>query len=105
MKDFFGSPFVRYNFAIGRTDKEQPELKREIDDAKTKIRVGAQYWHYKGKDKAYEIVGLGFLGANDELCVIYVAQYGERLTFPRPLTVWLERVEREGKAVPRFTKL
>jgi len=105
MKDFFGSPFICYSFVMGRTDKEQLELKKEIDGAKSKVTVGAQYWHYKGKDKVYEIIGLGFLEANDELCVIYVAQYGERLTFLRPLTVWLEQVKWEGKTVPRFTKL
>jgi hypothetical protein len=51
------------------------------------------------------ITGLGFIEANDELCVIYQAQYGEHLTFLRPLTVWLEDVEWEGRTVPRFTQL
>lgn len=50
-------------------------------------------------------MGLGFLEATDELCVIYQAQYGEKLTFLRPLTIWLEKVEWEGKTVPRFTKI
>lgn len=94
-----------YNFGMGRTHREQIELAKEIEDAKAKVTVGAQYWHYKGKDKVYEITGLGFLEANDELCVIYQAQYEEHLTFVRPLTVWLEQVEWEGKTVPRFTKI
>lgn len=90
---------------MGRTHKEQLELAKEIEKAKLKVTVGARYWHYKGKDKVYEVIGLGFLEANDELCVIYQAQYGERLTFLRPVTIWLEQVEWEGKTVPRFTKL
>ena len=84
---------------------EQIELAKEIKDAKSKVVIGSQYWHYKGRDKVYEVIGMGFLEANDELCVIYQAQYGERLTFLRPLTIWLERVEWEGIAVPRFTKI
>ena len=90
---------------MGRTHREQIELANEIEDAKSKVVVGSQYWHYKGKDKLYEVIGLGFLEANDELCVIYQAQYGERLTFLRPLTIWLEQVEWGSKTVPRFTKI
>jgi hypothetical protein len=90
---------------MGRTHKEQLELKKEIESAQSKVTVGAQYWHYKGRDKVYKIIGLGFLEANDELCVIYQAQYGERITFLRPLAIWLEKVEWEGKTVPRFTKI
>ena len=90
---------------MGKTHKEQLELAKEIEAAASKITVGANYWHYKGRDKVYAVIGLGFLEANDELCVIYQAQYGEKLTFLRPLTVWLENVEWEGKTVPRFTKV
>lgn len=85
--------------------KEQAELARAIEAAKSKVTVGAEYLHYKNKDKVYEVVGLGFLEANDELCVIYQAQYGEKLTFLRPLNSWLEHVEWEGKVVPRFIKI
>ena len=90
---------------MGRTHKEQLELAKEIEKAKSKIEVGAEYWHHKSMDKVYRVIGLGFLEANDELCVIYQAQYGERLTFLRPLKVWLENVEWEGKTVPRFNKI
>ena len=96
--------FVCYYSDMGRTHREQVELAKEIEDAKSKVAIGSKYWHYKGRDKVYEVIGLGFLEANDELCVIYQAQYGERLTFLRPLTIWLEQVEWEGKTVPRFTK-
>lgn len=90
---------------MGRTHKEQLVLAEEIAAAKTKVTVGEKYRHHKSADKIYEVIGLGFLEANDVLCVIYQAQYGERLTFIRPLTVWLEEVEWEGKIVPRFSKL
>ena len=90
---------------MGKTHVEQLVLAKEIEEAKTKVIVGAEYWHYKSRDKVYEVVGLGFLEATDELCVIYRARYGERLTFLRPLSVWLESVEWEGKTVPRFNKM
>lgn len=90
---------------MGKTHKEQIELKKEIELAQTKISVGELYRHYKSKDKIYKVIGLGFLEANDELCVIYQAQYGDQLTFLRPLTAWLENVEWEGKIVARFNKV
>ncbi|MDQ5972060.1 MAG: hypothetical protein QG553_219 [Patescibacteria group bacterium] len=90
---------------MGKTHKEQLELAKEIEAARSKITVGAKYWHHKSKDKVYLVVGLGFIEANEELCVIYQAQYGEKLTFIRPLRVWLENVEWEGKTVPRFNKI
>lgn len=90
---------------MGNIHKEQLELKKELEDAKEKINVGSLYWHHKSRDKVYKVVGLGFLESNDELCVIYQAEYGEHLTFLRPLSVWIEKVEWEGKIVPRFTKI
>lgn len=90
---------------MGRTHKEQLVLLKEIEEAKTKITVGDKYWHHKSREKIYKVIGLGFLEANDELCVIYQAQYGEKLTFLRPLSIWLENVEWEGRVVPRFNKI
>lgn len=90
---------------MGKTHKEQLELAKEIEGAKLKITVGAQYWHYKSREKVYKVIGLAFLEANNELCVIYQAQYDQKLTFLRPLTIWLENVEWEGKVVSRFTKI
>lgn len=90
---------------MGKTHKEQLALVQEIEAAKTKITIGATYWHYKSRDKIYKVIDLGFLEATDELCVIYQAQYGEKLTFIRPLIIWLEQVEWEGHTVPRFTQV
>jgi hypothetical protein len=90
---------------MGRTLEEQSALTKEIESAKELITVGAKYRRHKSSDKIYRVTGLGFLESNDELCVIYQAQYGEHLTFLRPLTVWLEKVGWEGKIVPRFSKI
>jgi hypothetical protein len=90
---------------MGRTHKEQLVLAEEIENAKSKVTINSKYRHYKSPDKIYKVIGLGFLEATDELCVIYQAQYGEHLTFLRPLTIWLEQVEWEGKTVARFTEI
>ena len=90
---------------MGRTNEEQAVLEEMIEDAKTKVTVGADYWHYKSRDKVYKIIDLGFIEATDEICVIYKAQYGKGLTFIRPLSIWLEKVDWNGETVPRFTKL
>jgi hypothetical protein len=84
---------------------EQAVLAKEVEAAKAKVIIGTEYRHYKGQDKLYKVLGFGFLEANDELCVIYQALYGEGVTFLRPLTNWLEQVEWEGKMVPRFAKV
>lgn len=90
---------------MGKTHKEQIELAKEVAAAEEKVTIGARYQHYKGADKIYEVLGLGFLEATNELCVIYKACYDQELTFLRPVTSWLEFVEWEGKTVPRFTKV
>lgn len=90
---------------MGRTHIEQLELVKQIEEGKSKITIDAEYWHHKSRDKVYKVTGLGFLEANDEICVIYKAQYGENLTFVRPLSIWLESVEWQGKTVPCFNKI
>jgi hypothetical protein len=55
---------------MGKTHIEQAVLAKEIEQAKTKVTIGASYRHHKSADKIYEVIGLGFLEATDELCVI-----------------------------------
>jgi hypothetical protein len=40
-----------------------------------------------------DIIGLAITEADNSIYIIYQAQYGERLTFVRPLASWLETVE------------
>ena len=85
--------------------KTEEQILAEIEEATTKIEVGASYCHYKDRSKVYKIQGFGTLEADDSLCVIYQAQYGKQLTFIRPVSIWLEQIEWQGKKVPRFTKV
>ncbi|HEX4662074.1 MAG TPA: DUF1653 domain-containing protein [Candidatus Saccharimonadales bacterium] len=83
------------------TRKTEEALIAELADAETKVTVGAMYKHYK-KGDIYSVNGLGILEASNEVAVIYQAQYGENLVFIRPLSNWLEKVEKDGAAQPRF---
>lgn len=81
----------------------QKDLATKLQTASQQVVVGGRYRHYKGD--YYKVLNLGFLEATMELCVVYQAEYGEKITFIRPLNVWLETVEVEDKQVPRFTKV
>ena len=59
------------------------------------------YRHFKGN--MYEVVGMALHSETVEEMVIYKALYGEGKTWVRPLAMWNEEVEFEGKKVKRFT--
>ena len=63
------------------------------------------YKHYKGK--MYKVIGVARHSETNEELVVYEAQYdsevGPRALWVRPLKMFLEEVEFEGKKVARFT--
>jgi len=68
---------------------------------KRMIKLG-KYKHYKGKE--YEVIGIARHSETLEELVIYKALYqveGENL-WVRPLKMFLEEIEIEGKKMPRF---
>lgn len=83
----------------------QDDLVNQIKQAKTKIKVGTSYAHYKNPNKAYKVIGFVVIEATDEIGVLYQAQYDQKLTFVRPVSSWLEKVEQEGQVLPRFSKI
>ncbi|MBT1064718.1 DUF1653 domain-containing protein [Bowmanella sp. Y26] len=58
------------------------------------------YRHYKGKD--YEVIGVARHSEDESLLVVYRPLYGERELWVRPLTMFDEMVEVQGKLVKRF---
>lgn len=58
------------------------------------------YRHYK--DNLYEVTGFAVHSETLEDMVIYKALYGEMKTWVRPLTMWEDLVEIDGKSVRRF---
>ena len=65
----------------------------------TPIPLGL-YRHYKGN--LYEVVGFARHSETLENMIIYKALYGERGTWVRPLSMWDNLIEAEGKTVERF---
>jgi len=62
-----------------------------------------KYRHFKGNE--YEVLYLARHSETEEEMVVYRALYGERGVWVRPASMWLETVERDGKAYQRFTKI
>ena len=58
------------------------------------------YQHFKGN--RYELIGIARHSETLEDLVVYRALYGEQRLWVRPITMWSETVEREGKSFPRF---
>ncbi len=64
-----------------------------------KLELG-KYKHYKGGE--YEIIGIAKHSETLEYMVVYRALYGEGELWTRPLDMFIEQVEVDGKIVPRF---
>lgn len=60
-----------------------------------------RYRHYKGNE--YRVLALARHSETLEALVVYQALYGERGTWVRPAAMFVETVEVEGHAVPRFS--
>ena len=64
------------------------------------IKLG-KYRHFKGNE--YEVLFLARHSETGEQLVVYRALYGEGEVWVRPVSMWNEEVEREGKTYLRFT--
>lgn len=58
------------------------------------------YRHYKGN--LYELVDVVNHSETLEKMVLYRALYGEKELWVRPISMWDEKVEVDGKEVSRF---
>lgn len=59
-----------------------------------------RYRHYKGED--YIVLGVARHSETEEEFVVYRPDYGDRRLWIRPLSMFLESVEVDGRPVPRF---
>lgn len=80
----------------------EDELMRRLDAARKKVDIGGTYIHYKGG--LYTVTNLAVQTDDDEVAVVYTAQYGEGLTYVRSLREWADVVEHDGESVERFRK-
>ncbi len=60
-----------------------------------------RYCHFKGKE--YEVLGVARHSETQEELVVYRALYGDFGLWVRPVSMWNETVERDGKTFRRFT--
>jgi hypothetical protein len=61
------------------------------------------YQHFKGE--RYEVIDVARHSETGEEHVVYRALYGDRGLWLRPLTMFMESVERNGISMQRFTWL
>ena len=60
-----------------------------------------RYRHFKGKE--YEVLGVARHSETEEELVVYRTLYGDFGLWVRPVSMWNETVERDGKTFRRFT--
>jgi len=83
--------------------KTQQELKELLEKAGRGVEVGARYRHCKSGGE-YIVRDIVLDEATESPIVIYKAEYGDKLTWVRPVDVFVEEVEIDGVKVPRFVK-
>jgi cupin 2 domain-containing protein len=66
------------------------------------IPVG-RYRHYKGNE--YTVIGIARHSESQEVLVVYRQEYGDRGLWARPLSMFSETVQVDGRATPRFARL
>jgi len=66
------------------------------------IELG-RYRHFKGNE--YLVIAIAKHSETQEEMVVYQALYGDNDIWVRPLWMWNELVEVDGKKVKRFTKI
>jgi hypothetical protein len=83
--------------------ESQAQLSARLAKAAQQITVGARYVHYK--KLSYKVLALALREEDNEPCVVYQAEYGDHVTFIRPVVNWVEEVEVDGKKLRRFEKI
>lgn len=63
------------------------------------LRPG-RYRHYKGRD--YLVIDVATHSETEERLVVYRTDYGDHSLWVRPLDMFVETVEFDGRTVPRF---
>ncbi len=64
------------------------------------IKIDGIYRHFKGN--MYQVIAIATHSETLEKMVVYKALYGEQGIWVRPLSMFEEEIEREGKTFKRF---
>ena len=65
--------------------------------------ITGKYRHYKGNE--YEVIGIAKHSETLEEMVVYKALYGDGEIWVRPIHMWNEEVNVNGKTVHRFERI
>lgn len=68
-----------------------------------KIKIGGKYRHFKGKE--YLVLYVAKHSETLEDMVVYQALYGDREVWVRPLNMFLDKKEVDGKEIYRFEEI
>lgn len=63
------------------------------------LKIG-RYQHFKGN--FYQVLHIATHSETEETMVVYQPEYGERAIWVRPLAMFDETIERDGKVFKRF---
>jgi len=74
-----------------------------VDVVDRKIKTNTKYRHFKGKD--YLVISLAKNSETQEDMVVYQALYGDYGIWVRPLSMFLEQVEKDGVLINRFEEI
>jgi cyclomaltodextrinase len=77
----------------------EPDVDDSGRDSAAVLRPG-KYRHFKGGE--YQVQGIATHSETGEQLVVYTPLYGEGGLWIRPLSMFLEAVDRDGKQQPRF---
>jgi Uncharacterized protein conserved in bacteria len=70
---------------------------------KRTVKIGKKYRHFKGNE--YLVINIARHSETLEEMVVYQALYGERGIWVRPLEMFLDQKEVEGRKVNRFEEI
>ena len=74
--------------------ESQSQLTERLTKAASQVIVDARYMHYK--QLSYKVTALALREEDNEACVVYRAEYGDSITFTRPVSSWTEQVDLNG---------
>lgn len=78
-------------------------MNTSLDKLPPSVLKPGKYRHYKGND--YEVIGVAKHSEDESELVVYRPLYGEGRLWVRPLAMFIESVNLNGKTVPRFAYL
>ncbi len=80
-------------------------LESRLRYATDAVPLGSRYAHYKHPERTYRVIAVSLIEETLLPAVVYEAEYGDKLSFIRPLDNFLELVDVNGTPTPRFSRI